>query len=82
MAVAVIRVRLFERACEMIGKNRLAARLGIDPRTVRKYAGVERGLTDATLRATADALEAEAAALQAHAAKLRSAAGEVAEGTA
>ncbi|NJB99877.1 hypothetical protein [Sphingomonas trueperi] len=75
----LIRVRLFEVAGELMGKARLAAHLKLDTRTVRKYASAERGLSDATLLETADALDAVAEQLRAHAAKLRSAAGEAAE---
>lgn len=76
----LLRVRMFEVAGELMGKARLAARLGLDQRTVRKYASAERGLTDATLLQTADALDEAAEQLRAHAVKLRSAAAVVAEG--
>lgn len=53
------------------GQEELAAALGIQARSLRSKLSAERGVTDADLLATADALDARATRIADHARKLR-----------
>lgn len=67
---------LAEAGAMLGGAEKLAAVLGIDPRSLRKKAAAERGISNDDLTAAAAALEARAERLTAHALKLRQEAGQ------
>jgi hypothetical protein len=61
-----------ETAAAMLGgQDRLAAALGINPRSLRAKLSAERGISSADLRLAAGALEVRAALIDLHARKLR-----------
>ncbi len=67
------RIGMLLRASQLAGQEKLAAAMGIAPRTLRAKCGVERGVTDADLLLAAKALSnraiemlAQAEAIGAH----------------
>lgn len=72
MASAVARMLLFERAASLLGgQEKLADALGIKARSLRAKFTADRGISDADLIATADALDARANDIKAEAVKIR-----------
>lgn len=62
-ATAVRRVALFDKAAAELGAQNLADAMGISRRAVNHKIATDRGLSDADLRAAADAVAARAGAL-------------------
>lgn len=70
--IAMPRMAALMKAGALLGSAKaLAEALGIADRTLRAKTGAERGVTDADLRAAANALDARAILLTQHAQKLR-----------
>lgn len=54
------RIGMLRRATDMVGQERMAEALDIQPRSLRAKLGVERGITDVDLRLAAAAVRARA----------------------
>lgn len=59
-ATAVRRVALFDKAAAALGVQKLAEAMGVSRRAVNHKIATDRGLSDADLRAAADAVAARA----------------------